>query len=354
MGYLILNGRKSDEIKGLMIQSLPAITKPLLRTEIEEIDGRDGDLITPLGYSAYDREVSIGLFGDYDIDKVIEYFDSEGEVIFSNELDKIYKYKVIEQIDFERLLRYRTATVTFHVQPFKYSAIEDGIRFDNSLLSIPDGQWTKNGLTVYASNGRISFTGTGASTTEFYVPINAVELEAGRYNFTATAGGSGYEAVKMRIIKNTPSAGDSLGHSLTFADSRTCSVDSEISEGGEFKYLWISINSGVSITAYFDLSVSAYNVSVINRGNTYAKPVLTLYGDGEATLAVNGKDAFVVNIPTYITIDSESMEAYRENALMNRYVNGDYSNLALKAGKNVISWTGSITRVDIDRYSRWI
>lgn len=127
MNYIILNGKKSTMVKGLMIQSLPPITKPLMRTRIEEVDGRDGDIVTKLGYSAYDRELSIGLFGDYDISEVAQYFDSEGEVIFSNELDKKYLFQIFGQIDYERLGRFKQAVIKFHVQPFKYSSTEDKI-----------------------------------------------------------------------------------------------------------------------------------------------------------------------------------------------------------------------------------
>ena len=119
MNYIILNGRNSSSIGGLLIQSLPPISKPLMRTLVEEIDGRDGDIITKLGYSAYDKEITIGLYGEYDVDEVIAFFDTEGDVVFSNEPDKVYKYSVIDQIDFERLIRFKTATVTFHTQPYK-------------------------------------------------------------------------------------------------------------------------------------------------------------------------------------------------------------------------------------------
>lgn len=231
--YIILNGTSSQTIPGLLIQNLPPISKPKQRVEVEEIDGRDGDIITYLGYGAYDKEFKIGLFGSYDVDEIISYFNSEGTVIFSNEEDKYYNYQIIEQIDFDKLLRYKEATVKMHVQPFKYSAE------DNQKVFSVDG------------------------TT---------------------------------------------------------------------------------------------SISIRNSGNIYSRPVLTITGSGSIDLYLNGNQLFVINMGDYtsITIDTNLMNAYNGNTLLNRNVTGSYDNFKLNVGNNTISWSGSITQIEIDNYSRWI
>ncbi len=123
--YITLNGLSSENITGLLVQTLPPITKPKIRTTIEEIDGKDGDIITKLGYSAYDKEITIGLTYKYDIDEIIEFLNSEGIITFSNEPDKYYRYCIVEQIDFEKLIRFKIAKVKIHVQPFKYALGEN-------------------------------------------------------------------------------------------------------------------------------------------------------------------------------------------------------------------------------------
>ena len=234
--YIILNDRSSADIPGLLIQELAPISKPLLRNQIEEIEGRDGDIVTPLGYAAYDKEISIGLYGKFDIDEVIEYFNSEGKVVFSNEPDKYYYYKILNQIDFERLLRFRTATVTLHVQPFKY-------------------------------------------------------------------------------------ANDEKAKTYTSFDNNS--------------------------------------VTIRNNGNIYSRPTITIFGTGTINLSLNGNQIFVINLgdqESQITIDAQNLEAYNADTgvLMNRSVDGVYDNLRLKVGTNTISWSGSVTKIVINKYSRWI
>jgi len=55
-----------------------------------------------------------------------------------------------------------------------------------------------------------------------------------------------------------------------------------------------------------------------------------------------------------ITIDAAAMNAYSGDVLMNRAVTGDYAALALVPGANVLSWSGSVTSIEVTKISRWI
>ena len=234
--YIILNGINSQTITGLLIQNLPPISKPKQRVNIEEIDGRDGDIVTYLGYGAYDKEFKIGLYGNYDVDEVIKYFNSSGTVTFSNEEDKYYNYQILDQIDFERLIMFKEATVKMHIQPFKYSNVE---------------------------------------------------------------------AKKTFTITNQTS------------------------------------------------------INIRNSGNYISKPILTITGTGTINLSLNNEQLFVIDLgetSTSIVLDINNMNAYNPttNAYMNRAVTGNYNNFNLNIGTNTISWTGTVTQIEIQNYSRWI
>ena len=124
MNSIIWKGVSSTTIQGLLISELPPITKPEMKIKETKIDGRDGSIIEELGYSSYVKTVKIGLHGNFDINQVIKYFTGEGDIVFSNELDKVYKAKICGKIDYTRLLRYRQASIPFLVQPFKYQLNE--------------------------------------------------------------------------------------------------------------------------------------------------------------------------------------------------------------------------------------
>lgn len=256
--YIILNGQNSNSISGLLIQSLAPISKPLMRTEIEEIDGRDGDIVTKLGYSAYDKEITIGLYGDFDINEVIAYFNSEGTVTFSNEPDKYYNYQIAAQIDFERLVRYKTATVTMHCQPFKYSATEGTEIFgaSSNLVTIPNFSRTTNGITVSVANNIMTVSGKGSAATEFYVPIDTLSLAAGSYTMTAIGSGTAPEACSLRVIYDSPSSANSFGGSyVTLKNNTDVSLSATLTATKTYNYVYLYIAAGKNMNFTLNLQI---------------------------------------------------------------------------------------------------
>lgn len=187
--YLIWNGNDSRDIDGLLVCNLPPITKAKIRTKITSIDGRDGSIVDYLGYESYNKKISIGITNTNDIDKIIKYFTGSGNVIFSNEPDKYYKAQIIDDIDYERLLRYKVATITFYVQPYKYKVHES--KFTLNITDETQYMVTNVGLeeskpiiTLYGT-GNIVFTinGMDVFTLDFneddeFIVIDSEEQEA--------------------------------------------------------------------------------------------------------------------------------------------------------------------------------
>lgn len=230
MSNIIWKNISSDTIKGLLISELPSITKPSIRTSITEIEGKDGDIVEELGYSSYDKTIKIGLTKDYNIDEIIKYFTGTGDLILSNEPDKVYKASIYNQINYEKLLRFKTATVEFHVQPYKYLKNE-------KIVS----------LNI---------------TNEKELEVNNVGLE----------------------------------------DS---------------------------------------------------KPIITLYGEGIVDIYINDLEIFKINIDEdFVIIDSLEEEAYKDDNLKNRNMTGEFP--ILKTGTNKISWSGNLTKIEIQPKSRWL
>lgn len=359
--YIILNGQNSKEIEGLLISTLPPISKPKIRTEILEIDGRDGDIITPLGYSAYDKSFEIGLTYGYNVDDVIGFFDTSGTVIFSNEPDKYYNFQMLEQIDFEKLLRFKKATVTMHVQPFKYS-VEDAKTFDTvaNLLSLKNYSNTSNGVTISVNNNIIKINGTSTAAVEFYAPINALTLKAASYLLSATASGTLANACSIRLIQSVPSNAESFGGNyLALQNNATATLSGTLTAPTTYNYLWfyITANKTLNFTLNVTVADTSQSASVINSGNIYSKPTLTIQGTGNIALYLNGAQVFAIDMSSTseIVINVAQMNAfYSDGTYANRIITGDYEDFVLNVGTNIISWTGSITEISIENYSRWI
>lgn len=232
MSKINWKGINSDTITGLIISELPPISKPKMKTTITKIDGRDGDIIEELGYESYTKSIKVGLSKNYDIDEVIKYFTGSGDLIMSNEPDKVYKCQIIEKVDYNKLLRFKTATVKFYTQPFKYK-------------------------------------------------------------------------------KDEPKA--------------ILNIDRETS------------------------------MTVDNIGLEKSKPIIKLTGSGTVAIQLNGATVFNYIFPeneTEVIVDSIQEEAYLNGFYKNRNMTGEFP--ILEVGENTISWSGNLTKIEIEPKSRWL
>ena len=173
MNYIIWKNQDSRDIKGLLISELPPITKPQMRAKETVIDGVDGSIIEELGYESYDKTIAIGLKIGADLDKVMEFFTGNGEIIFSNEPERYYIARIIKSIDYMRLLRYKVATVTFRVQPFKYNRVEVARQATSertSMIVENIGNHTAKPLITIKGTGTVELTVNGNKICNYTFP----------------------------------------------------------------------------------------------------------------------------------------------------------------------------------------
>ena len=102
-----------------------------------------------------------------------------------------------------------------------------------------------------------------------------------------------------------------------------------------------------------DKAVVATNGGSIDNIGTYKSlPVLTLYGAGDSTVTVNDQ-TFSMNLQKdYAKVDSEIMEVYFQNTNLGQQMTGDFP--ILLPGKNEISWTSGITKIEVERRCRYL
>ena len=262
MNTIFWKGVFSTTIEGLLICELPTISKPPMRVKETTIDGRDGSIIEELGYSSYDKTITIGLRGNFNINKVIKYFTGEGEIIFSNEPDKVYTAKIVDQIDYNRLLRFRTAVVKFRVQPFKHKYLEafketptEAITGTNIVVTPKEDDILKS-FSIY---GKTTQDGTPTPDS----PVELVSVGAsGSIAVTVTDAEGNTQTVAVQTPNGLHGIPVSSGGNYTDADGQQWICDE------------VDFKRGVYIQRVIKLDISEYSnwftwgVSAYREGKT--------------------------------------------------------------------------------------
>jgi len=224
--YFIFNNIDSRDM-GVIVNKLPSITKSEKNIDKVEIQGRDGFLT--LDYNTYKGTIkSVECTLDNgNIDNICTWLDGSGEVIFSNEDDKVYKTVITNQISLSKIIPIlHTFLIQFDCQPHKYSTNK-----------------------------------------------NTIDLNT------------------------TP-------------------------------------------------------VTLFNFGTATSKPVIKVYGSGNIELLINNSTINLTNIVENVTINCDIMDCYKGDMLMNNDMSGDFP--TLQVGINTISWTGSVSKIEITPNWRWL
>ena len=104
-----------------------------------------------------------------------------------------------------------------------------------------------------------------------------------------------------------------------------------------------------------EMHATSERMVVENIGNYAAKPLITIKGEGTVELFVNGTAICRYTFPEdedTVILDSEKQDAYWGESLKNRHMTGDFP--VFEKGANVITWSGSVERISVKRYSRWL
>ena len=108
-----------------------------------------------------------------------------------------------------------------------------------------------------------------------------------------------------------------------------------------------------SVNAAGDALELTAPTTIRNSGTVYSEPLITIYGNGDITLNINGADFPLYGVQESITIDSEMMEVFKGNTNQNgKYGGAEFPRF--EVGKNEISWTGNVSKIKIQPRWRWL
>lgn len=95
--------------------------------------------------------------------------------------------------------------------------------------------------------------------------------------------------------------------------------------------------------SYLQIGKKEHEITELFNPGIFSKPIYKITGEGRCTITVN-ENTVITNISGDIIIDSEKMVAYRSDGTsQNTAISGDYEDLYLKPGENLVTVTDGFT-----------
>ncbi|QGG47354.1 distal tail protein Dit [Heliorestis convoluta] len=101
------------------------------------------------------------------------------------------------------------------------------------------------------------------------------------------------------------------------------------------------------------ITITASGQDVYNPGTVESEPVLTIFGQGNVTVTINGERIELFDVNGKIIVNAELKDCY-DDALQNRnnQMAGNFP--ILKRGDNHITWTGNVQKIELLPNWRWL
>ena len=93
--------------------------------------------------------------------------------------------------------------------------------------------------------------------------------------------------------------------------------------------------------------------SVTNPGSIYSEPIIKIFGSGDINLTINSEVIKLKEVINHIILDSVQQNCYNEDIEnLNSKMTGEFPKFEI--GENNISWTGSVSKVEVIPNWRWL
>lgn len=93
------------------------------------------------------------------------------------------------------------------------------------------------------------------------------------------------------------------------------------------------------------ITISKNNSSFKGKGTYWSEPIIKVYGSGEINVTINNTQITLKDVNEYITVNSEKKRTHKDLTILNNKKIGNFPTLSY--GNNTISWTGSVTKIEI-------
>ena len=93
--------------------------------------------------------------------------------------------------------------------------------------------------------------------------------------------------------------------------------------------------------------------SITNPGSIYSEPIIKIFGSGDINVTINSEIIKLKEVTDHIILDTVQQNCYNETIdNLNNKMNGEFPKF--EVGENNISWTGSVSKVEVIPNWRWL